>query len=136
MTPFIQTLSLGPMDNLIYILGDPDTKDSAVVDPAWNLDPILETIDSNGFTLTSILLTHGHGDHTNAIDGLLAKHPDIPVYLSEKETTVYRPRNIQITDTKTSNMRPVKTLFIACGPAEVCIQATVSFFFTRSLVFT
>ena len=36
----IKTFDIGPMQNLIYVITDNDTKESAIVDPAWDMTEI------------------------------------------------------------------------------------------------
>ena len=50
-------------DNYIYVLHDPESKATAVVDPALAA-PVLELLNDRGWGLTHILNTHHHGDHT------------------------------------------------------------------------
>ena len=54
---------LGPMANLVYIIGDPSTHKAAVVDPAWDIDRILKYTEGQGYTIERILITHYHQDH-------------------------------------------------------------------------
>jgi hydroxyacylglutathione hydrolase len=49
-------------DNYIYLIHDPVSQDSAVVDPAVS-EPILAALAERGWRLTHILNTHHHGDH-------------------------------------------------------------------------
>ncbi len=49
-------------DNYVYLLRDPQTGRTAVVDPGVS-GPILEAIDRLGWTLDYILNTHHHPDH-------------------------------------------------------------------------
>ncbi|MGZ5621780.1 MAG: hydroxyacylglutathione hydrolase [Methylobacter sp.] len=49
-------------DNYIYLLHDPVSGETAVVDPAV-AQPILDILDQKGWQLTSILNTHHHSDH-------------------------------------------------------------------------
>jgi hydroxyacylglutathione hydrolase len=49
-------------DNYIYMLHDPVSKETTVVDPA-QANPVLEVLHKNGWQLTTILNTHHHGDH-------------------------------------------------------------------------
>ena len=46
-----------------YVIGCPQTKLCAVVDPCRNVAPILKLIDDAGYRLTHILETHVHADH-------------------------------------------------------------------------
>ncbi|MET4697251.1 hydroxyacylglutathione hydrolase [Constrictibacter sp. MBR-5] len=50
-------------DNYVYILHDPATSATAVVDPA-EAQPVLDALSKRGWTLTHILNTHHHADHT------------------------------------------------------------------------
>ncbi|MCX7102682.1 MAG: hydroxyacylglutathione hydrolase [Methylobacter sp.] len=49
-------------DNYIYLLHDPDSGESAVVDPAV-AQPVLAVLEQNNWQLTMILNTHHHSDH-------------------------------------------------------------------------
>jgi hydroxyacylglutathione hydrolase len=49
-------------DNYIYLLHDPVSGETAVVDPAV-AQPVLDVLDQNGWQLSMILNTHHHGDH-------------------------------------------------------------------------
>lgn len=84
MKSYIHTLELGPMDNFIHIIADEESKQAFVVDPAWECEAILNYLASAGMTVSGILLTHSHADHTNAVKELLS-HYNVPVYLSQKE---------------------------------------------------
>ncbi len=50
-------------DNYIYLLHEPKTGETAVVDPAV-AGPVLERLRERGWRLTHILNTHHHNDHT------------------------------------------------------------------------
>ena len=52
-------------DNYIYIIHEPVSGETAVVDPAI-AEPVLDTIKTKGWTLTFILNTHHHWDHVGA----------------------------------------------------------------------
>lgn len=49
-----------------------------VVDPG-DAHPVLNHLKNNGLSLSGILITHHHWDHTNGITALLNAHP-VPVY--------------------------------------------------------
>jgi len=55
-------------DNYIYLLHDPETGATAVIDPSVS-EPVLERLAAKGWRLSHILNTHHHADHT---DGNLA----------------------------------------------------------------
>jgi hydroxyacylglutathione hydrolase len=54
---------LGPMANFVYIIGDPSTHKAAVVDPAWEIQRIVDYTNGKGYTIEKILITHYHQDH-------------------------------------------------------------------------
>ena len=95
----IKQIQLGPMDNYIYLISNKATKDCVVVDPAWDIDAIENELKANNLKLKAALITHGHADHTNGIDALLDNH-DIPIMVSEKEASFYKPITENIVETK------------------------------------
>jgi hydroxyacylglutathione hydrolase len=70
---YLKQLALGPMQNFVYLIGDPATKEAAVVDPAWNVPAILKQAETDGYRLTHVLLSHGHYDHINGVEDVLDK---------------------------------------------------------------
>jgi hydroxyacylglutathione hydrolase len=54
-------------DNYIYLIHDPVSRETAVVDPAV-AQPVLDRLEKNGWQLTYIWNTHHHSDH---VDGNL-----------------------------------------------------------------
>lgn len=60
---WFKQLELGPMQNYVYLLGDPTTHQAAVVDAAWDIDTIVRTAEDEGYTITTDLVTHFHPDH-------------------------------------------------------------------------
>jgi hydroxyacylglutathione hydrolase len=60
---YFKQLELGPMQNYVYLVGDPATREAAVVDAAWDIDTIVETAESDGYRITHDLVTHFHPDH-------------------------------------------------------------------------
>ncbi len=81
----IHALELGPMENFIYLIEDPATKQCAVVDPAWDVAAITELAKARGLHISDILLTHSHDDHINGINGVLDEY-DAQVHLLQAET--------------------------------------------------
>lgn len=80
----LQQLALGPMMNFVYLIGCPETRAAAVVDPAWDVPAILASAGKLNLELRHILLTHAHPDHTNGLEELLAA-TGAPVYLHAAE---------------------------------------------------
>lgn len=59
------------MANFIYLIGDPSTREAAVVDPAWDTGRILETAERDGYGIKHVLVTHAHPDHVNGVGEVL-----------------------------------------------------------------
>lgn len=68
-----EQLSVGTMDNYVYLVGDPKTRDGFVVDPAFDAEKILEAARRLKVNLNRIVLTHDHYDHVNAAMMVKAK---------------------------------------------------------------
>lgn len=60
---WFKQLELGPMQNYVYLLGDPETREAAVIDAAWDIDTIVATAEAEGYRITHNLVTHFHPDH-------------------------------------------------------------------------
>ena len=71
---YLKQMELGPMPNFAYLTGDPVTRECVAVDPAWEIDAILDQMQADGMRLGGGLVTHTHQDH---VGGHLFGH-DIP----------------------------------------------------------
>ncbi len=80
----IQQYEIGPLNNFLYLLGDPASKEMAMVDPAWDVPFLLKETKRLGYTITQVFLTHAHPDHVNGLSELLKTH-NVPVYISKHE---------------------------------------------------
>ena len=81
---FVHQFRLGPWDNFLYFIGDGQSRQVAVVDPAWDARSILDEAARRDVEIAHILCTHSHFDHVDAVEGLLAKR-DIPVHMLGQE---------------------------------------------------
>ncbi len=59
-------------DNYLWVIDD--GKYAAVVDPG-DAAPVITYLDAHALTLTTILVTHHHGDHVGGIDELRGHYP-------------------------------------------------------------
>jgi len=71
------------MDNYMYLLVDEKTKIAAAVDPV-EPEKILQAVEEEGASLTSILTTHHHKDHSGGNVSLCASRPGLDVYAADK----------------------------------------------------
>ena len=58
-----------------------DSSAAWIVDPGAEPEAINAFLEEKGLTPALVLFTHGHFDHIGAIDGLLARHPGLPVHV-------------------------------------------------------
>ncbi len=77
----IQALQVPPIGTNCYLLKDDETGKGAVIDPGGDGVSICSAAAQMGMTPVAILLTHGHYDHTGAVQDLLREYPGLPVYL-------------------------------------------------------
>lgn len=70
------------MKNYSYIVLNLQKKVALVVDPAWEIGKIEKALGD--FTLTGILLTHAHPDHTDLVTPLVKKYRCL-VWMSREE---------------------------------------------------
>lgn len=91
---YIRQLELGPMQNYVYLLADPETREAVVIDAAWDIDRLMEVVEADGLKLKAALVTHFHPDHLGGnfmgrhIDGaaeLLQRNVPIKVYIHKQE---------------------------------------------------
>ena len=65
--------------NCVVLWEDPAA--AWIVDPGAEPETINAFLDKKGLAPALVLFTHGHFDHIGAIDGLLARHPGLPVHV-------------------------------------------------------
>ena len=76
------------MVNFVYLVGDRETGEAVAIDPAYNVQELVDIIGADGLRLTDVLVTHYHPDHVGgnlggwsieglaellALDGVAAK---------------------------------------------------------------
>lgn len=60
-----EQLRVGGDRNFSYLVGDREAHVCVVVDPAHAPEEVVARAAAQGLTITHVLNTHGHGDHTN-----------------------------------------------------------------------
>lgn len=86
---YLKQLELGPMQNFVYLIGDRRKRECLVVDPAWEIDRVLDEAKKDDMKITGILVTHSHYDHVNGVEGLLDR-TDAKVYIHKEEAAFLR----------------------------------------------
>lgn len=77
-------LVVGPLGTNAYIFGSSETKEVVIIDPGGNEDSIIRTIEELEASPISVLLTHGHFDHTMKV-GKILRYFKIPLMFNRKE---------------------------------------------------
>ena len=70
---FLKQLQVGHMAIFAYIVGDKETGEALVIDPAAETEQILSEAKKNGLTIRTIVNTHGHVDHISGNADMKAK---------------------------------------------------------------
>ncbi len=95
------------MVNFTYLIGDQETREAVVVDPAYAVDDLLSVLATDGMRLTGVLVTHHHPDHVGgemfgfALPGLpeLLARTQVPVHVHRDESEwVRRTTGVSATD--------------------------------------
>src|SRR5262245_15380359 len=81
------------MVNFVYLVGDRQTGEAVVIDPAYDIQGLLDVLAADGMRLTGALATHYHPDHIGGammghsivgIEELLALAP-VPIHVQADE---------------------------------------------------
>jgi hydroxyacylglutathione hydrolase len=91
------------MANFVYLIGDAAKRQCVLVDPAWDVEGLLEIVDADGMVLTGALATHYHPDHVGG--AMFGLHVDGLRTLVEK-----RPVKVHVQDTEAGGVRVVTGL--------------------------
>ena len=81
------------MRNFAYLIGDRETGDAVVVDPAYAADELVDILEADGMHLSGALVTHHHPDHVGgsmmgySFQGLaeLLARAAVPVHVNTHE---------------------------------------------------
>ena len=76
----IYTLAVGNYETNCYILTSDDSTECLVIDPGYEPEIILDTVEKLGKTVSAILLTHGHFDHVGGVREIFSQ-TDCDIYL-------------------------------------------------------
>ncbi|HVW44484.1 MAG TPA: MBL fold metallo-hydrolase [Amycolatopsis sp.] len=95
------------MVNFAYLIGDRETREAVIVDPAYAVGDLLDVLAADDMRLTGVLATHHHPDHVGGammgftlagLADLLAREP-VPVHVNQNETEwVQRVTGLSATD--------------------------------------
>lgn len=95
------------MRNFAYLIGDRETRECVVVDPAYAANDLVDVLEADGMTLNGVLVTHHHPDHVGGsmmgftLKGLaeLLERQAVPVHVNTHEAQwVSRITDIPLSD--------------------------------------
>jgi glyoxylase-like metal-dependent hydrolase (beta-lactamase superfamily II) len=90
-----ESLLARQMSNFTYVIGDVETREALLVDPAYSPDDLLAFLDADDLTLVGVVGTHYHADHIggnlmgHSVAGIaeIAARCDVPIHVQSSETT-------------------------------------------------
>lgn len=83
---YLQQFEVGLMQNFVYLIGDPSTREALIVDPGWEVDRILKQLVQDDYKPSKLFLTHSHFDHINGVEEIV-RATDAQVFVHKKEET-------------------------------------------------
>lgn len=96
---YFKQISVGYMGNFVYLVGDKNKKECAMVDPAWDVDAVLKEAEKDGMKVVAGILTHTHFDHANGVEGLIQK-TGAKIYVHENESKYLKEFRADLVETK------------------------------------
>lgn len=83
----VVTNELGSFATNCYMVANTETRETIVIDPAWDAKYIFNTLEHENLKCVAIYLTHGHVDHMAALEELV-KLTGVQVYAAQDEKEV------------------------------------------------
>lgn len=80
----IASYLLGPIENNTFLVTDPVSHEAVVIDPSFDIQPLINHIRQRELKIKSILITHAHFDHIAGVNPLLAVLPVRPQLVLHK----------------------------------------------------
>lgn len=74
---------VGTFQNFSYIVGDEEAGVAAIVDPAWEVEKLMELCDRLGLKVSYVINTHSHHDHVQG-DESVAKRTGARIVMHEQ----------------------------------------------------
>jgi glyoxylase-like metal-dependent hydrolase (beta-lactamase superfamily II) len=89
----IEQIEIGPMQNFTYLVGSRSTREVVIVDPAWDIDGLINHIAERDYQLKGALVTHYHPDHCggsmggHSVEGVaeLLEKQGLKIYVHKEE---------------------------------------------------
>ncbi len=75
--------TLGPLANNSYLIVDVESRDAVIIDPSFDSSRLTATLNSGGYHLKQIWITHAHFDHTIGIFDLPLDGVKIALHIAD-----------------------------------------------------
>jgi glyoxylase-like metal-dependent hydrolase (beta-lactamase superfamily II) len=107
------------MVNFQYLIGDRETGDAVVVDPAYDIAGLVDLLEGDGMRLSGVLVTHYHPDHIggsffgHTVDGIaqVLEHGSVPIHCQKLEAEgVIKVTGVSDTDLVTHDSGDIVTV--------------------------
>lgn len=90
---YFRQIPVGEMANFAYLVGSVSARQALVVDPAWNVEGLLDQAAADDVEVVGALVTHYHQDHVGGeifgmrIEGLakLLERAPVPIHVNREE---------------------------------------------------
>jgi hydroxyacylglutathione hydrolase len=95
------------MVNFCYLVGDRESGEAVVIDPAYDIQGLLDILEADGMKLSGVLVTHAHPDHVGGgmmgytIEGVadLLEKVSVPIHVQRDEAhSVTRQTGVESSD--------------------------------------
>jgi glyoxylase-like metal-dependent hydrolase (beta-lactamase superfamily II) len=95
------------MVNFQYLIGDRETGDAVIVDPAYDVDGLFDILEADGMRCAGVMVTHYHPDHIggdfmgHTVIGLadVLARASVPIHVQDDEAAgVNRVTGVGLTD--------------------------------------
>ena len=86
----VKTLTVGPLATNCYLVYEEGARQCLVIDPGYEPETVLASLEKAQLTPAAILLTHGHFDHVGGVKQLV-EVTGAPVYLCALDTAMPHP---------------------------------------------
>ena len=88
----LKQLVVGPLGSNCYIVGSEASREGMIIDPGDEAEMILNSVTDLGLEIKSIVLTHGHIDHTGALKEIQeATGAEVAIHSDEAKSLLKQP---------------------------------------------
>ncbi len=115
----IYRVCVSPLKTNCYILKSRKSKDALVIDPGGDYKAIKEKMDSIGASCRVILLTHGHFDHTFAVDDMRNRLTKVAIFRDDEKMLYEHDVFTSMVDEDPRPLYPAEIVFESEGSYKI-----------------